>query len=56
MGDPKWNDISFDSNASAEEKAQEFDLQFAENQSEQVDNNPYSEENFPEAQDPDRRK
>lgn len=27
----KWNDIPFDENASAEEKALEFDLQVAEN-------------------------
>lgn len=28
----KWNDIPFDENASPEEKALEFDLQYAENQ------------------------
>ena len=44
----KWNDIPYDENATPEAKAQEFDLQLRENGGEnpQVDNNPYSQDNF----------
>ena len=44
----KWNEIPFDKNATPEEKATEFDLQWRENGGEdpQVDNNPYSKDNF----------
>lgn len=30
-GNPSWNEIPFDPDATPEEKAQEFDLQIAEN-------------------------
>lgn len=45
---PSWNEIPFDQTAQPEVKAAEFDGQWRENggESPQVDNNPYSKENF----------
>ncbi|WAB09299.1 hypothetical protein SEA_STELLA_59 [Streptomyces phage Stella] len=50
-----WNEIPFDASASAEEKAAEFEAQWNENggNDPQVDNNPFSKENF--NSEPDRR-
>ena len=43
----KWNEIPFNKDATPEEKADEFDRQYAENQSDEPDkSNPYSKENF----------
>lgn len=44
----RWNDIPYNEDTPAEEKAAQFDRQYAENggNDEPVDTNPYSEENF----------
>lgn len=44
----KWNDIPFNENDSADEKAAQFEAQWAENggNDEPEDNNPYSKDNF----------
>ena len=42
-----WNEIPFDESATPEEKAAEFDAQFAENQANapEDNSNPYAKEN-----------
>ncbi len=55
MGVTKWNDLPFNEDDSPEQKAANFDSQWNENggNDPQVDNNPYSKENF--NSDTDRR-
>jgi hypothetical protein len=55
MSMPKWNDLPFNESDSPEQKAANFEAQWNENggNDPQVDNNPYSKENF--NSDTDRR-
>ena len=45
---PSWEEIPYDSSASAADKAAEFEAQWDSNggNDEPIDNNPYSKENF----------